>query len=75
MHEVSLDCPDVMKSLLPGGATRYDAVRNEKHHADKAWSQMLAYWGAATEVPRIDLSLFGCVGHRESMDAWGGLDW
>jgi phage FluMu gp28-like protein len=63
----------VKKTLLPGGATRYDTVRNEKHHADKAWSQMLAYWGAATELPSINLSLFGCVGRRSvlaELDGW-----
>jgi len=51
--------------LLPGGSTRYDTTRNERHHADKAWSQMLAYWGV-TSVPKIDFSLLGCVGRRES---------
>jgi phage FluMu gp28-like protein len=63
----------VKKTLLPGGSTRYDTVRNEKHHADKAWSQMLAYWGAASEAPRIDMSLFGCVGRRSvlaELDGW-----
>jgi phage FluMu gp28-like protein len=63
----------VKKTLLPGGATRYDTVRNEKHHADKAWSQMLAYWGAANAVPEINWNLIGCVGGRSiwaEMEGW-----
>jgi phage FluMu gp28-like protein len=55
----------VKKVLLPGGSTRYDTTRNERHHADKAWSQMLAYWGLSS-TPKIDFSHLGCVGRRES---------
>jgi hypothetical protein len=55
----------VKKVLLPGGSTRYDTTRNERHHADKAWSQMLAYWGLSS-APRIDLSHLGCFGRLES---------
>ncbi|OFV83293.1 MAG: hypothetical protein A2W26_04240 [Acidobacteria bacterium RBG_16_64_8] len=32
----------VKRIVTPGGAIRFDASRNEKHHADKFWSQALA---------------------------------
>jgi phage FluMu gp28-like protein len=63
----------VKKTLLAGGSTRYDAERNEKHHADKAWSQMLAYWAGASAPGLIDASHFGVAGRRSvlaELDDW-----
>jgi len=61
-HRASSPCQE---GAPAGAATRCHTTRNERHHADKAWSQMLAYWGLSS-TPKIDFSHLGCVGRRES---------
>ena len=41
-REVINQIHSIKKVLLPGGKHRYDAERNEKHHADKFWAGALA---------------------------------
>lgn len=57
----------IKRSVLPSGALRFDAERNEKHHADKAWSQILGYWAAVNPEGKVDLSRAGSLGMRETM--------
>ena len=52
----------VKRTVLPSGIFRYDTERNEKHHADKAWSQMLGYFAATEATEIIDLSQVRSVG-------------
>lgn len=51
VREVLNQFHSVKKVLLAGGKHRYDAERNEKHHADKVWAAALAIYMALTPKP------------------------
>jgi len=59
----------IKRVVLPSGAFRYDTERNEKHHADKAWSRILGYWAATNPEGIVDLSHAETRGRRESATA------
>lgn len=62
----------VKRLVTPGGSIRFDTARNEKHHADKFWSQALALWAGVDSTGRVELSHLGTTGiTRESVE----VDW
>jgi hypothetical protein len=63
----------IKKMASPSGAVRFDCERNEKHHADKAWSLALACWAGAMNGPEVPEMKH--VGHGKSKRVAGELVW
>lgn len=54
----------IKRTLLPGGAWRFDAEKNEKHHGDKFWAMVAAsemgfpVMESSDEIQNVDSRLF-----------------
>ena len=49
-RDLAYQIHSIKKTPTQATANRYDAERNDKHHADKFWAWALALWAARTET-------------------------